>query len=142
MIQPGFQIDSELLNGQNALHYAADYGQAEVIKYLVGKGAKLDVSILCLPPMCVCVCVCVRVCVHPSVKVSLLKNSQLYYTISTLFLSPLQLPDKHGITALLAAVYEDHTDCVKVLINSVSRSYPPTSPPQHNIMCVYFWKFR
>ena len=84
MIQPGFQINSELLNGRNALHYATDYGQAEVIKYLVGKGAKLDVSLLCLPPMCVCVCVCVRVCVHPSVKVSLLKNSQLYYTISTL----------------------------------------------------------
>ena len=38
MIRPGFQIDSELLNGRNALHYAADYGQAEVIKYLIGKG--------------------------------------------------------------------------------------------------------
>ena len=84
MIQPGFQINSELLNGRNALHYGTDYGQAEVIKYLVGKRAKLDVSVLCLSPMCVCVCVCVRVCVHPSVKVSLLKNSQLYYTISTL----------------------------------------------------------
>ena len=62
VIQPGFQIDSELLNGRNALHYAADYGQAEVIKYLVGKGAKLDVSVLCLSPICVCVCVCVCVC--------------------------------------------------------------------------------
>ena len=60
---------SELLNGRNALHYVTDYGQAEVIKYLVGKGAKLDVSVLCLSPMrvCVCVCVCARVCVciHP-----------------------------------------------------------------------------
>ena len=53
-IQPGFQIDSELLNGRNALHYAADYGQAEVIKYLVGKGAKLDVSVLHLTPAYVC----------------------------------------------------------------------------------------
>ena len=44
-LQPGFQIDSELLNGRNALHYAADYGQAEVIEYLVKKGAKLDVSV-------------------------------------------------------------------------------------------------
>ena len=43
-LQPGFQIDSDLLNGRNALHYAADYGQADVIKYLVSKGAKLDVS--------------------------------------------------------------------------------------------------
>ena len=31
-----------------------------------------------------------------------------------------QLPDKHGITALLAAVYEDHEDCVRVLVSSVS----------------------
>jgi len=26
--------------------------------------------------------------------------------------------DKHGITALLAAVWEGHTDCVKLLLNS------------------------
>ena len=33
--------------------------------------------------------------------------------------STTQLPDKHGITALLAAVYEDHVDCVRVLVSSV-----------------------
>ena len=43
-LQPGFEIDAELLNGRNALHYAADYGQADVIKFLVSKKAKLDVS--------------------------------------------------------------------------------------------------
>ena len=87
MIQPGFQIDSELLNGRNALHYATDYGQAEVIKYLVGKGAKLDVSVLCLSPMCVCVCVCVCACVCASIHESFIpQTSQLYYTISTLSL--------------------------------------------------------
>ena len=32
-----------------------------------------------------------------------------------------QRPDKHGITALLAAVYEDHEDCVRVLVSSVSQ---------------------
>ena len=31
----------------------------------------------------------------------------------------LQLPDKHGITPLLAAVYEDHEECVKILIEKV-----------------------
>ena len=42
--QSGFQVNSELLNGRNALHYAADYGQAEVISFLVKKGANVDVS--------------------------------------------------------------------------------------------------
>lgn len=31
----------------------------------------------------------------------------------------LQLPDKHGITPLLAAIYEGHTDCVKLLLSKV-----------------------
>ena len=35
-----------------------------------------------------------------------------------------QLPDKHGITALLAAVYEDHEKCVRVLVSSVSQAIP------------------
>ena len=30
-----------------------------------------------------------------------------------------QLPDKFGITALLAAIYEDHADCVKLLVSKV-----------------------
>ena len=50
------KLTQELLNGRNALHYAADYGQAEVIKYLVGKEAKLDVSVY-VCHQCVCVCV-------------------------------------------------------------------------------------
>ena len=97
---------------------------------------------------CVCVCVCVpraRVCVHPSVKVSLLKFPS-YTILSVLSLSPMQLPDKHGITALLAAVYEDHADCVKVLVNSVSRSYhcstpPPPTPLHVQSLCVYSCSF-
>ena len=31
----------------------------------------------------------------------------------------LQLPDRHGITPLLAAIYEDHEECVKFLIEKV-----------------------
>ena len=30
-----------------------------------------------------------------------------------------QLPDKHGITALLASIYESKTDCVGLLIEKV-----------------------
>ena len=49
------------------------------------------------------------------------------HNCSSLSFSPpphLQLPDKHGITALLAAVYEDHEDCVRVLVRSVSHCRP------------------
>lgn len=31
-----------------------------------------------------------------------------------------QAQDKHGISALLAAIWEGHTDCVKILLKSVS----------------------
>lgn len=31
-----------------------------------------------------------------------------------------QALDKHGISALLAAIWEGHTNCVKLLLNSVS----------------------
>ena len=34
-------------NGRTPLHYAADYGQAEVIEYLISKGADVNVSISC-----------------------------------------------------------------------------------------------
>ena len=32
-----------------------------------------------------------------------------------------QLPDKFGITPLLAAIYESHAECVKLLISNVSQ---------------------
>jgi len=32
----------------------------------------------------------------------------------------LQAKDKHGITALLAAIWEGHTDCVKLLLEKVN----------------------
>lgn len=67
--EPGFDVNAELLNGRGPLHYAADYGQADVIEHLISKGAKPD------------------------------------------------LPDKHGITPLLAAVWEGHVDCVRILIS-------------------------
>ena len=35
-------------------------------------------------------------------------------------LTPPQLPDKHGITAILAAIYEGHEDCVKLLVDKVT----------------------
>ena len=34
----------------------------------------------------------------------------------------LDTPDKHGITPLLAAIFEGHTHCVKILLNAVSQT--------------------
>ena len=42
--QPGFDVNATSMNGRNALHYAADYGHVEVVKLLLEKGAKIDVS--------------------------------------------------------------------------------------------------
>lgn len=60
---------NEEINGRSLLHYAADYGQSDVLSYLIGKGGSVD------------------------------------------------SPDKHGITPLLAAIWEGHTSCVKILID-------------------------
>jgi len=62
------------IDGRPPILYAADYGQKDVIEYLVGKGANVNAC------------------------------------------------DKHGISALLAAIWEGHTTCVKFLIqNGASR---------------------
>ncbi|XP_046979424.1 myotrophin [Schistocerca americana] len=63
------QIDvNKEIDGRPPIHYAADYGQGEVISYLVTKGADVNAK------------------------------------------------DKHGISALLAAIWEGHTDCVRLLL--------------------------
>lgn len=62
-----FNINEEI-NGRKCLHYAADYGQSEVLEFLLQKGAEVD---------------------------SL---------------------DKHGITPILAAIWEGHTPCVRLLL--------------------------
>lgn len=59
---------SEEISGRPPIHYAADYGQRDVIEYLLSKGA--DVNAV----------------------------------------------DKHGISVLLAAIWEGHTDCVRFML--------------------------
>lgn len=56
------------INGRQPIIYAADFGQKEVIEYLISEGA--DVNSV----------------------------------------------DKHGITPLLAAIWEGHTKCVEVIL--------------------------
>lgn len=66
---PGFDVNAEMSQGRTLLHYAADYGQREVIEHLISKGANLNQA------------------------------------------------DKHGITPLLAAIWEGHTSCVELLLS-------------------------
>lgn len=63
----GADVNREV-DGRLPLHYASDYGQLEVLRYLCEKGAKLNTA------------------------------------------------DKHGISPLLAAIWEGHTPCVKFLL--------------------------
>uniref|UniRef100_A0A8C6TNC9 Myotrophin n=1 Tax=Neogobius melanostomus TaxID=47308 RepID=A0A8C6TNC9_9GOBI len=59
---------NRMLEGRMPLHVAADFGQVEVVEYLISKGANVNA------------------------------------------------PDKHGITPLLSACYENHASCVKILL--------------------------
>jgi len=59
---------NQQIDGRLPLHYASDYGQLEVLRYLCGKGAAVNTA------------------------------------------------DKHGISPLLAAIWEGHTTCVKFLL--------------------------
>ena len=54
------------------MHLAADYGQLEVLEYLVAKGADINAK------------------------------------------------DKHGISVILAAIWEGHSKCVKFLLDKVN----------------------
>ncbi|XP_030384815.1 myotrophin [Scaptodrosophila lebanonensis] len=71
-VQSTFQNDVQKVNqeikGRFPLHYAADFGQLKVLKFLIEMGADVNKS------------------------------------------------DKHGITPLLAAVWEGHTSCVQLLL--------------------------
>ena len=39
-------MNAEILNGRSGIHFAADYGQSNVIEYLLSKGADINVSFL------------------------------------------------------------------------------------------------
>ncbi|KAL7647776.1 UNVERIFIED_CONTAM: hypothetical protein RMT77_001385 [Armadillidium vulgare] len=68
----GADVNSAI-EGRPPLCLASDYGQLDVIKYLLSKGADVEAI------------------------------------------------DKHGISALLAAIWEGHTECVKVLLEAGAR---------------------
>ncbi|XP_064482456.1 myotrophin-like [Ornithodoros turicata] len=59
---------NEAIDGRPPLHHAADYGQTEVVRFLIDSGADVNAK------------------------------------------------DKYGISALLAAIWEGHTACVKLML--------------------------
>lgn len=91
------------IDGRAPIHYAADYGQEDVIRYLVSKGANVNVSL--------------SYCQTIFQLLSILRN---FYVSSSNILLLLQAKDKHGISVLLAAVWEGHTNCVKLLLEKVN----------------------
>jgi ankyrin repeat protein len=81
------------MNGRSLLHYAADAGNFDILKELINNGANVNVNNL-----------------NRTVSLDLTKS----------FFFTFQSKDKFGLTPLLAAIYEDHTDCVKYLLEQVS----------------------
>lgn len=43
--QNGFDVNQEITT-RSPIHYAADYGQSDVLKYLINKGADVNVSVI------------------------------------------------------------------------------------------------
>jgi len=78
-------VNQEISNGRYPLHFAADYGQYEVLKYLIEK--KADVNVI----------------------------------------------DKHGISPLLAAIWEGHTKCVELLLANGANKTGKTPTGQNYI---------
>ena len=87
----GLEVNTNI-DGRLPLHYASDYGQLEVIKFLCGKVTDP-----------------VPTSLSPHVSLSLLQGAKV------------NEEDKHGITPLLAAVWEGHTACVKFLLENVRK---------------------
>ena len=86
----GVDINQQI-DGRLPLHYASDYGQLEVIKFLCSKVSKLKLFIVFYKEENCCS-----------------QGAQL------------NSEDKHGISPLLAAIWEGHTSCVQFLLEKVT----------------------
>ncbi len=80
------------MNGRPLILHAADYGQHTIVNYLISKGADPNVS-----------------------------ENVLWIINMIHHKYNFKAKDSHGITALLAAIWEGHTECVKVLVSKVRR---------------------
>ena len=87
-ISQGLDVNAEI-DGRLALHYAGDYGQLEVAKFLISKVCNMSLM-------------------------SIVKTNQNHFQGAKI-----DATDKHGITPVLAAIWEGHTACVKYLLDNV-----------------------
>lgn len=78
-----------MIDGRRPIHYAADYGQKEIIEYLIQLDADVNVSF----------------------SLDSIKMVSSFGIIT-------QSLDKHGISALLAAIWEGHIECCRLLISN------------------------
>lgn len=88
-------MNRKLANGRMCLHISADFGQVKVAEYLIDQGADVNVGD--------------AVAIHAPAK--------LLEELSVSLLP--QAVDVFGQTPLLAAVMENHIDCVKLLLDKV-----------------------
>lgn len=82
------------VNGRPLILHAADYGHHAIVNYLISKGADPNVG----------------------EKTSSFGNIPHYNHI-------FKAKDSYGISALLAAIWEGHTECVKVLVSKVNNVF-------------------
>ncbi|CAB1346036.1 unnamed protein product, partial [Coregonus sp. 'balchen'] len=102
-------VNRTLEGGRKPLHYAADCGQAEMLEFLLSKGADVndeDVNRTLEGG---------RKPLHYAADCG--QAEMLEFLLSKG--ADVNAPDKHGITPLLSATYEGHLSCVKILLEKV-----------------------
>jgi ankyrin repeat protein len=93
---------NELIKGRSYLHYACDYGQYDIIEYLLNKGANLNVRIISSWPTSINQCRCG------------------FFKWCKFSFGSFKLEDKYNIRPLLAAIWENHESCVNLLLKKVN----------------------
>ena len=94
-------LEGKASMGRTALHYAADFGHIDIVAYLVNESFKRF-------------CTGISRC-YLSASESLFK----FPLNSSLCNADVNAKDAHGITPLLAAVFEGHMNIVRLLLQNV-----------------------
>lgn len=90
-------MNRTLDSGRKPLHVVADFGQKEVMEFLISTGADVNV--------------------RDAAALTLVEMIELYRYVT--FVVFVQATDKHGLTPLICACLENHVACVKLLLEKV-----------------------
>lgn len=90
-------MNRTLDTGRKPLHIVADFGQKEVMEFLISTGADINVG----------------AAADLTHWLELMKPSDEYTLVFV------QATDKHGLTPLICACLENHVACVKLLLEKV-----------------------